>query len=811
MDLLTAWLLFPLAALALCGGLGLLVSRLSSGQLPGTLVAGVGLSGLVVASQLTTAWTWSARATVPIAVGLGLLGAVLCRHRLRRLRPDGWAVATLVVTFAMAGAPVVLSGQATFAGYTVLADTSIHVMGADALLEDGRYFLDTPPSSYQGAMVSYYNGSAYPAGAPTALGTVSRLTFQDPLWTFAPFVALLLALLALALYELAGCALARGPARAAVAVVAAQPAIVTTYALQGSIKEIGAASFTGLLAALVPWYVTRREDGAGAQSVVALAVVTAAACAVVGAVALVWAGPMVVAAMVVAARRSPSRGGVDTWVSVTVLALLVAVLSVQTISGLKTYLDVTNSGRTPEARTGNLKQPLSPAQSLGVWLRGDHRDRPDGPRRPVTILLQAVVALAALGAVVLLARRRLWPPLLFLAVMVGAALLLVWQGTPWSDAKAYMITAPAVVFCALLGVLTLAQEAGVRRLLRGAAAGIAAVIAVGVIASNALAYREASLAPRDRLEELAGIADRFHGQGPTLTPEYEEFGKYLLRDLAPESPVEGWRSRDLQLATPDDPPNLLGSSVEHGQFADGYIRQFPLLVLRRGFSESRAPFGYRRVFRGRWYDVWRRDADAADAVVAGIPLGTGRQAAAVPDCDGVRRLAVRARQAGAQLAFVARDATPVFAPGRVKHSYNWLTDTGDPDAVILFGPGRATGTVRVAAAGTYDVWMEARVGRTAQVLIDGVVAGELSQRLNPRRSAERVGRVTLAAGRHIIEVLVGGGGLAPGEAGVNRIIGAVGLTAADSADLQVQRSDPARWRELCGRSLDWVAAVRPAR
>ena len=33
---------------------------------------------------------------------------------------------------------------------------------------------------------------------------------------------------------------------------------------------------------------------------------------------------------------------------------------------------------------------------------------------------------------------------------------------------------------------------------------------------------------------------------------------------------------------------------------------------------------------------------------------------------------------------------------------------------------------------------------------------------------------------------------------VNRIIGAVGLTAADPADLQVQRSDPARWRDLLG-------------
>lgn len=812
MDLLVAWLLFPLVALVLCTGVGLLVDRLGGGGLPGPLVPGAGLCGLIVATQLTTAWSWSAPATLPVAVTLGIAGAVAARARLRGLRLDGWAAAAAIATLCVTGAPVVLSGQATFAGYTVLADTSVHVAGADALLEHGRDFSALPPSSYQGALVSYYNGSAYPAGAPTALGTISRLAGEDPLWVFAPFMALLLGQLTLALYGLAGTALPSGALRAVVAAVAAQSAIVVTYALQGSIKEVGATSLVALLAALVPWYVARRRAGAGPRAVVVLAVVTAAATAVVGAVALTWTAPLLAVAIAAGARGAAKRGRADVWVSGVIVALLVAAFSVQTLNGLSTYLDVTNSGRTPEARTGNLKQPLSPAQSLGIWLRGDHRDRPDGPRLPATIALQALLAAVALAGAVLLARRRIWAPLLYFAVMAAATVLLASQGTDFSDAKTYMIASPAPLFVALLAAALVLRDRQRTAVVRVSAVGVSAAIVLGVVASNALAYREASLAPRERFVELADIADRFAGQGPALTPEYEEFGKYVLRALAPESPVEGWRSRELELANPDAPPNLLGVSVEVGQLADGYVRQFPLIVQRRGFAESRPPAGYRRVYAGRWYDVWRRDDRISVLEVLSLgSRGDGRQAASVPECADVRVLANRARGAGGKLMYVNRPPTPVFAPGRVRHSFNWLTDGGDGDVVILFGPGRAQGEIEVADPGRHDVWVEARVGRPVTVSVDGRPVGSVAWRLNPRRSAERVGVVDLASGRHTVSVAVGGGGIRPGSGGVNRIVGPVGFVRRDPAALPVAAVAPEHWWSLCDRPLDWVAAVGPAR
>ena len=77
--------------------------------------------------------------------------------------------------FAVFAAPTVLSGQATFAGYTVLGDTSIHMIGADALLQVGRDFSSLPPSSYEYSLVSYYGASGYPSGGPTAAGALTSL------------------------------------------------------------------------------------------------------------------------------------------------------------------------------------------------------------------------------------------------------------------------------------------------------------------------------------------------------------------------------------------------------------------------------------------------------------------------------------------------------------------------------------------------------------------------------------------------------------------------------------------------------------
>ena len=102
-------------------------------------------------------------------------------------------------------------------------------------------------------------------------------------------------------------------------------------------------------------------------------------------------------------------------------------------------------------------------------------------------------------------------------------------GSPWVGGKALATASPAIPFAAVLGAGWLASRG--RRL---AAAGVAAVVAGGVLWSNALGYGGASLAPHDQLAELERIGERIAGQGPTLMTEYEPYGaRHFLREADP--------------------------------------------------------------------------------------------------------------------------------------------------------------------------------------------------------------------------------------------------------------------------------------
>ncbi len=67
----------------------------------------------------------------------------------------------------------------------------------------------------------------------------------------------------------------------------------------------------------------------------------------------------------------------------------------------------------------------------------------------------------------------------------------------------------------------------------------ALVIAGGVLAGNALLYHDTTLAPYARLHNLEYIGERFARQGPTLTPDFEEYAEYYLRDYDQDSMVNG--------------------------------------------------------------------------------------------------------------------------------------------------------------------------------------------------------------------------------------------------------------------------------
>ena len=399
----------------------------------------------------------------------------------------------------------------------------------------------------------------------------------------------------------------------------------------------------------------------------------AAGVAAIGAAVAVWLGPVLLVGLWLVARTHP-RDLRRTALTALGFAALLVLMSLPTLLDLGDYLDVTETVVTAQEELGNLAGPLSLAQVFGVWLTGDYRFLPAaGPgidRLELTYALIGVVAAAGLLGVAWLARSRALAPLLFLAVSVIGLVYVTRNGSPWADAKALAIASPAVLLMAAFGPLALEARGA-----RFEALGLAVVLAIGVLASNAFVYHDVSLAPRERLAELDTVAERTAGRGPLLYTEFEEFAKHFLRDSDPVGASEAFTVSGLTPLTRDGAAPRFGYPVDLSELRVEDIRRFPVLVLRRSPFEMSVPPEYRREWSGRYYEVWSRRAsegtvtqepDRGDGGAADCPmLPTAEQAAAIgvdsPHGRSLARSDGRARR-GARLARgAAAGALPALA------------------------------------------------------------------------------------------------------------------------------------------------------
>ncbi|MHB8060638.1 MAG: hypothetical protein ACYDHO_07395, partial [Gaiellaceae bacterium] len=229
MTLLVAWLVFPLLLGVLCLGCGLLLQRVSGDGLPPGMLLPAGLALMIVAAGLATASAAAAPFALPLVVALAVSGLGLT-FPWQAGRADKWAAGSALGVFAAYAAPVVLSGQATFAGYIKLDDTSTFLAFVDRAMEHGRTLAGLAPSSYQAALaVNFPFG--YPLGAFLPLGVGSRLLGTDPAWLYQPCIAFFAAMLALSLSSLLAPLVQSRRLRAAAAFFAAQAALLYGFAL----------------------------------------------------------------------------------------------------------------------------------------------------------------------------------------------------------------------------------------------------------------------------------------------------------------------------------------------------------------------------------------------------------------------------------------------------------------------------------------------------------------------------------------------------------------------------------------------------
>jgi hypothetical protein len=791
-------LLYPCVLAALCLGAGLLIDRLSGAFLPGALLLTVGAAALVALSQLSTYVSGLAPATPYLMAAAALIGFATSRARLMRIAhaapAHAWPIVAAVAAYLLALAPVLAAGRTSFSSYMALADSAVHMLGADYLMRHGQHYAHLDLRNSYGRFVENYFSTSYPSGADTLFGGSAFLLGLPLIWAFQPFNAYMLASAAGPAWLLARRLGLDGALAALAALTAVLPALVYAYELFGSVKEIASLSMILTLGCLV---VAHRDWLLGpARRAIPFALVLAAGVSSLGVAFGAWGLAAAAVLAVVLAHALIKRAGkaraAVLLVGVAALALLVAAWP--TWHELSKSLQVAQEIAST-SNPGNLRSPLSAEQVLGVWIGGSYKLPPTGAALSATDVLMALTGLAALGgAVNLLARRRGYALAAWIALMLLAWLAVSHSVTTWASAKTLMLTSPVVVLLAWGGVAAL-KALRVRALAVGASLALSLALAGGVLASDTLQYRASDMAPTARYQELASLDARFAGQGPALFTDFDEYSMYELRDLDVGGPnfVYG--------------PTALHATAGHGdpvslsRVQPTALAAYPLIVTRRDPSAERPPAAYRLVWQGSYYEVWRRRPHPAPVLRQEALAGGPRV-----QCKAIGRMA-QAASAGRQLvASEAPELIRIPLGRRAKHR-SWGRE---PDGLVMSRPGLLTTRVRLARAGSWKLWVQGRIMPTVSVAIDGrtveSIAGELDGNSLVPNTIPPV-TVALSGGFHRVKVTRPGFNWMPGDEG-SAVLHAIFLTPSGEPEGGVlRRVSAARWRTLCGGVYQWLELV----
>ena len=807
MTFIVSALLYPCVLAVLCVGSGLLVDALGGRSIPGALLVPVGAAALIALSQLSTYAAALAPATPYLMLAAALAGYALSRRRLARLpracRDRPWAVGGPVCAYALALAPVLLAGRASFSSYMALADSAVHMMGADFILRHGQSYAHLDLRNSYGQFLNDYYNTSYPSGADTLLGGSAALLRVQLIWAFQPFNAFMLATAYGPCLLLARRVGLRGALAALAALSTVLPALVYGYELIGSVKEITALSMLMSSA----WFVVahrRWMTGAGARASIPLALLLAGGVSALGVAFGVWALVAVVVlggilAQRVRGARLPARGA--RLPARGAVALLLAGLLAGAIAALPTVADLSGSVRVAgeiagTANPGNLPTPLRAIQVFGVWLGGSYKVAPTGSALVITHALVALALVSALGGALRLIALRAHAMLAWSALMLIAWLVLSVSLTTWADAKTLMLTSPTVVLLAWGGVAAL-LELPARRLRLPAAALAAAALSLGVLASDALQYRASNLAPTARYTEMAAINSRFKGRGPTLFTDFDEYSLYVLRDLDVGGPDFVYPPPALAAAA-----HGYGDPVDIERIPPAALAAYPLIVTRLDPLLPRPPAAYTLAWQGSYYQVWQRARGAAAALRHQTLSGTAPQ-----QCRELRALAHEA-PAGRAVSLTAARAPSVVEVAL--HAERPPAGWGHERAgLVMSHPGTLTAPFALPGAGRWRLWVQGQIMPAVSIALDGrhaeTVSGQLSgNSLVPDTVPPVV--LAIAAGRHTLSVTRGPSGLAPGDR-ASAVLDRVFLTPAREAGGALRSVAPARWRALCGTPYEWAELV----
>ena len=796
---LLSWVLFPLVGCLTAAGAGLLAGRLARAPLPPALLLPVGWCVGVTVMLPVYKLGGSVYIAAPLLVVLAVAGFAVTRGDWRERLPSGWPLAAACAAYALFMAPVILSGSWTWLGYNFVNDTAVNMVMTDHVATHGvRLSADAVSSTT--AIINGTLATRYPMGLHSHLASVHGVVGFLPLEAvYQPYIAFLAALAAMAFAALAGRAGLPGAAAAAVGFVAVAANLTFHYAAHGAFKEVALVLVVAAGAAMCRVVLDARMLlGAVAQ----LGIVFAAGIVIFSTAAGAYVGVLVIvlAAEAVVGSRRPSFARLARAAAAGAAATVVGALA-----GLADALAFGRGasefyaaegglqGPNSTAFLGHLLEPLSVQQAIGIWPTSDYRVGPEGVAAALlAVLTVLVVALAAVTALTEIRRRRL-AALIALVPCAAVYLIGVWRLGPYAEAKLLVLLAPAVVFACGLGVWHLARRLPVA----GAVAG--ALVAGGVLYSDALAYHSVRLAPTDRLEALADATSRAPQRGMILLPEWEEYAKYVAADDRVNVGPEAFSPRSLWLR---EYFGFSGHSADLDQVVLQYAEEFPAIVLRRSPDASRPPGNFRLIYRNEHYETWERRP--SPLVLDHIPVRPAGRAAGPAPCWEVRELVARTRP-GERILVMPRTLLSRLDYTR-RPPAGWVRGYV-PDTLVPGAPGRVEGRVRLDS-GRYLVWLRGSTGRKVTISVAGRKVGDVGS-VNTPEQWLRAGELTVTrAGVQTVSLVRPGGSLAPGD-GFAGELGALAFEPIDEPVRPIAMDPATAQRRLCdGMVVDWVERVR---
>jgi hypothetical protein len=808
---LGAWILFPLALLLASVGCGLLVRRAAAGELSALLVTPVGFALIVVICSFATSYAWLAPAAGPIVALAALAGLALevgARRGPRQALPSPkrwvWPALAALVAFAAVGGPVFLTGAVGWTGYSRIVDIAFQMDLSQRLAEAGRELPFNQDSSFK-IVVAKLLGIGYPTGGQATLGSMAALVHTNVAWCYQAYLAFATAMGSIAIFSTLGRVTRNAAFRCVGAAVAIQPNILYGYALEAGIKELS----TAVLLMIVVAVFADGLPGEGARRrVVAHAVAASAAFGAFSLGVAPWLGLLLLGAFIFSlAKRTDHWRVLQRW---ALLAVVAIVISIPGLVSMVKLFNVASSaiGGVVELGLGNLAAPVSRWASAGVYLTGDYRY----PLVHVTashIFDVIVIALAFLG-VAMAAVRRHWS-ILVPGITAPIALYYFTQhSSAWIELKAYTVTAAFAVLFAFIGAGAL--QSSQRRWLSGLGWLSALLVAGAILYGNALIYHDTTLAPGARYHNLAAIAARFKGDGPTLDPTFDEYAEYFLRSESGSALVDPANLSLQVLPGVPAPPGGQSFAWDLNQLVPSFLQGFRLIIQPRNPTASRAPSNYDLVDQTKYFEVWRRDRPSS-TVLAHFPLSSLPHERTPAYCKHVLQ-EVRKAGVGVQIAYAQTSTVAVANPAAGTHPSYWRPL--GPSTLETAGEGVLETKVKLPYSLRYGIWLQGSVGRPLTVYIDGHRVTSIGYEERYPDQFLFLAHDKLSAGIHTLRIVRGNGSLHPGSGDpgtetAQRTLGAIVFAREDSTSDRVYVASASRAAQICAQPVgyQWLELLRP--